>query len=171
MKYNKEALEIERKYLIRYPNLEMLEKRSTGKVKISQSYLESEKNLSRRIRKMVTGDGAEYWYTEKEKLSNMTRIERERQITEEEYLELMKEEVTGSRTINKTRYYLPEGSLCFEIDIFPEWTDRAFAEVELESEGQNFRFPDCLEVIKEVTDDKRYTNASLSRNGFVYDEI
>ena len=83
----------------------------------------------------------------------------------------MKEADPGARTIRKTRYNLPSGDLCFEVDIFPEWTDRAYCEVELESETREFEIPNCLEVIKEVTDDSRYTNASLARNGFIVEDV
>ena len=168
---NGEPLEIERKYLIRYPDLKLLEQICTGKASISQTYLVAEKKLSRRIRKMNREGQTVYWYTEKKKLSDRTRIERERIITEEEYLDLMKEALPNAATIRKTRYYLPSGDRCFEIDIFPEWTDRAFAEVELEYEEQTFLFPDCLEIIKEVTGDKRYTNKSLAKKGFIYEPI
>lgn len=164
-------LEIERKYLIRYPDLDLLERICTGKAAISQTYLTAEKKTTRRIRKMVRDGQTIYLYTEKKKLSDMTRIEREREITEEEYLELMKEALPKAATIRKTRYFLPSGDRCFEIDIFPEWTDRAYAEVELENEEQTFVFPDCLEIIKEVTGDKRYTNKSLAKKGFIYEPI
>ena len=166
-----EPLEIERKFLIRYPDLSVLEKLCSRKARISQTYLVSENNLSRRIRCRECGGKTEYWYNEKQKITDMTRIERERQIPEEEYRELLKEAIPGARTILKTRYDLPCEDLCFEVDIFPEWDDRAFAEVELDNENRCFTVPDCLTVIKEVTEDKRYTNKSLAINGFVYEEI
>ena len=166
-----EPLEIERKFLIRYPDLELLERVCTKKLLLEQTYLMSLKKMSRRIRKQETGGETVYWYNEKEKISDMTRIEREHEISEEEYQTLLKEADPGARTIRKTRYVLPSGDLCFEIDVFPEWKDRAFAEVELESEQQAFVFPECLSLIKEVTDDGRYTNHAMAIHGFVYDEI
>ena len=164
-------LEIERKFLIRYPDLKELERRCERKIVISQTYLQSEIGVSRRIRKSTQNGRTVFWYSEKERISDVTRIEREREITQEEYCELQKEAIPGTRTIQKTRYCLPSGDLCFEIDLFPEWNDRAFAEVELRSEDQAYLFPDCLELIREVTQDRRYTNVSLATNGFVYDEI
>ena len=168
---NNEPLEIERKFLIRYPDLEMLEKTCSRKYCIVQTYLLSDNTKSRRIRKRESTDGTDYWYNEKVRLSDMTRIEHEREISEEEYLELMKEADSDARTIFKTRYCIPSGEHCFEVDVFPEWNDRAFAEVELEDEKQAFEFPDCLALIREVTADRRYTNLSLAINGFVFDEI
>ena len=171
IQYQDQPLEIERKYLIRYPNLDLLDRICSGKAIISQTYLKSEKGLSRRVRKRRIGEKTEYWYTEKEKLSDLTRIEREHEISEQEYEEFLKEALEHARTIHKIRYFLPAGELCFEIDIFPEWDDRAFAEVELDDEKREITFPDCLDLIKEVTGDKRYTNASLAKHGFFCEEL
>lgn len=171
MMNNGEPLEIERKFLIRYPDLKRLEQICSKKIAIVQTYLISEQDVSRRIRKSECGDNTVYYYNEKVRITDMTRIEREREIPEEEYEELIKDANPKAQTIRKTRYCIPSGDLCFEVDVFPEWKDRAFAEVELESEQQGFEIPDCICVIKEVTDDRRYTNLSMALNGFVYDEI
>ena len=50
----------------------------------------------------------------------------------------------------------------FELDIYPFWNDRATLEIELSDENENFELPPFIEVIKEVTDDDRYKNRSLS---------
>ena len=52
----------------------------------------------------------------------------------------------------------------FEIDIYPEWQDQAIMEIELRTEDEEIRFPQGIEIIKEVTGDKGYSNYSLSRN-------
>lgn len=171
MQESREPLEIERKFLIRYPDLNVLEENSSGKVSITQTYLVPVRKLSRRIRKTERNGEAEYWYTEKERISDMTRIERERKISEAEYEELMKEARPDAATIRKVRYFLPSGSHCFEVDLFPDWNDRAFAEVELKAEGEEFHFPECLTILKEVTADRRYTNQSLALHGFLREEI
>ena len=168
---NSDPLEIERKFLIRYPDLDLLEQICIKKMPVAQTYLAAEKNHSRRLRMQECNGSTEYWYNEKEKITDVTRIEREREISKREYIDLLCEAIPGSKTINKTRYYIPSGKHCFEVDVFPEWNDRAFAEVELEDENQEFEIPDCISIIKEVTDDGRYTNLSLATNGFVYDSI
>lgn len=58
----------------------------------------------------------------------------------------------------------------FEIDVYPFWTDRAIMEIELESEEQEILFPPAVQIITEVTSDKRYTNSSLARH-VPYDSI
>ena len=163
---NGAPLEIERKFLIRYPDLSLLEKICSKKISIVQTYLKSDGRSSRRIRKQECGGTTVCLYNEKERISDMTRIEREREISKEEYLELQKEAIPNSSVIYKTRYCIPSGVHCFEVDIFPQWSDRAFAEVELSDEAQEFEIPACLSVIREVTDDGRYTNKSLALNGF-----
>lgn len=67
------------------------------------------------------------------------------------------------KTIIKTRYCIDCGEHTFEIDVFPFWDDRAIMEVELSHEDERFTVPQGIEMIREVTGDKRYTNSSLAR--------
>lgn len=164
-------LEIERKYLIRYPDLKMLDRICKEHAGMQQTYLKSDYGVSRRVRKVSYAEKTEYWYNEKTRITDITRIEREHLVSEEEYHSLLKEADPDAQTIVKTRYFLYYGKYCFEIDIHPQWVDRAIMEVELEDENAKIDFPPEIEIIKEVTDDSRYTNRSLSRDGFVYDEI
>jgi len=166
-----EPLEIERKYLIRHPGVEKLNNICDKHSVICQTYLKSEKGVSRRVRKLESEQAVEYWYNEKTRISDTTRIEKEHLVSEEEYRHLLTEADSDSHTIIKTRYYLHHGKHCFEIDIHPEWDDRAIMEVELEDENAVIDFPEEIEIIREVTADRRYTNVSLARNGFIYDEI
>ena len=48
------------------------------------------------------------------------------------------------------------------VDVFPFWREHALLEVELEDERQAFSLPPEIRVIREVSDDPRYTNAALS---------
>ena len=50
-----------------------------------------------------------------------------------------------------------------EIDIYPFWNDKAIAEIELSDENATIVFPKQLKVMKEVTDDDSYKNASLAK--------
>ena len=61
--------------------------------------------------------------------------------------------------IRKTRYCLSENGQYFEIDLYPFWKDQAIVEIEL----LQIQLPGFLHVIKEVTDDDSYKNASLAR--------
>ena len=86
-----EPFEIERKFLIYYPNLKELDNMpNCTKVDITQTYLKSIDDTERRIRaRGIDGDYL-YYLTEKKKVSNMKRIETERKLTQDEYLELLK---------------------------------------------------------------------------------
>ena len=58
---------------------------------------------------------------------------------------------------------MPWDGHTLEIDLFPFWEDRAYCEVELRSPEDRVELPAWLSVIREVTDDPRYTNSALAR--------
>ena len=70
---------------------------------------------------------------------------------------------TSRRQIRKTRYCLTYQNQYFEIDLYPFWQDKAIAEIELSDENAQVVFPEQIQVIKEVTGDESYTNASLAK--------
>lgn len=159
-----EPLEIERKFLIRRPAEETLAAHSEKRLQLRQIYLKKdEKGESRRIRESRDGDSVTYTYTEKERLSDRSRIEREREITAEEFSVLLREADADRRPIEKERCCVPLGERTLEVDIFPFWERQAFCEVELESEDEELQLPDWIEVIREVSADKRYTNSALAK--------
>ena len=104
-----------------------------------------------------------YFKTRKRRISAMKRVEEEERLSQEEYLALMVQADPAFRPIHKQRYCLSENGLYYEIDIFPEWQDKAMMEIELHSEGQQIVFPEGIEVIREVTDDPAYSNHELAR--------
>ncbi len=67
--------------------------------------------------------------------------------------------------VAKMRYILNHNGLCWEIDEFIGDNEGLItAEIELDREGQPFEKPDWLG--KEVSLDRRYTNAALAQNPF-----
>ena len=104
-----------------------------------------------------------YFKTIKKKITDTTRIEIEERLSQAEYLKLLMEADTSMHQIRKTRYCLTYNSQYFEIDIYPFWKDQAIVEIELLNEKEEIQMPKFLKVIKEVTDDKSYKNASLAR--------
>ena len=156
-----EPLEIERKFLIPYPNIaELKALPGCAALEIVQTYL---CGGAARVRKSASENGCTYTHTEKRKISELTRIEIEREISEQEYIEHLKAADPAFRPIEKTRLRIPYGGHIFEIDIFPFWQDKAVAEVELKSEEEEIAFPDWLNIIDEVTYDPAYKNVSLAR--------
>lgn len=70
---------------------------------------------------------------------------------------------TTKRQIRKTRYCLSYNNQYFEIDIYPFWNDQAIMEIELSDEKQKIFFPKGIDIIKEVTNDINYKNASFDK--------
>ena len=158
-----EPLEIERKYLIRYPDLRWLESQpNCRKVDIIQTYLCSAPNEEVRVRQRGENGHYIYYQTTKRTLSDLKRVEDERRLTESEYLRLLMNADTTRRQIRKTRYCLVHDNQYFEIDIYPFWNDQAIAEIELSDEKQAVSFPKELHILKEVTGDPAYKNAALA---------
>ena len=163
----KTHLEIERKFLIAYPDTDHLDSlENCSKAEITQTYLKDRA----RIRKWCKNKKTSYIKTVKEKISDLTHIETETEITKAEYDSLFKNADPDRNTIVKTRYRYPYMGKVIEIDVFPFWNDRAFLEVELENEDELFSLPPFINVIKEVTEDKRYRNSALAKE-IPYDEI
>ena len=159
-----EPFEIERKFLIYYPNIKELENMpNCTKIDISQTYLKSDNDMERRVRaRGINGDYL-YYLTEKRKISNIKRVECERRLTQNEYLALLMETDNKLHTIHKTRYCLSENNQYFEIDIYPEWDNQAIMEIELSSENETIKTPEFIKIIKEVTDDNDYKNYQMAK--------
>ena len=159
-----EPYEIERKFLIYYPNIKELENNpNCTKVDITQTYLKNVDGSERRIRaRGIDGDYL-YYLTEKRKVSNIKRIEVERKLTQDEYLTLMMESDTKLHSIHKTRYCLSEANQYFEIDIYPEWDRQAIMEVELSSEDTKVEIPPFIKVAREVTYNEKYRNHNMAK--------
>lgn len=157
---NIDGFEIERKFLIAMPERAFLE--NCERSDITQTYLLGDENTTERVRKRVRGEKCEYTHTVKVKLNSMRRIETENVIDEATYRELLKRADPARRPIEKTRCCFTQDGLLWELDVFPFWDDRAFLEIELTGEDDRFTLPPGIRVIREVTDDPRYTNAALS---------
>ena len=158
-------MEIERKYLIARPDLSVLERKlNCERVSIIQTYLTSDcDGEERRIRMRGVNGHFIYFMTRKRKISGIKRIEIEERLTQDEYIAHMVEADPEFRPIHKDRYCLSENGLYYEIDIFPEWKDRALMEIELHSEDQAVVFPEGIDVIREVTGDPEYSNHEIAR--------
>ncbi len=159
-----EPFEIERKFLIEYPDIEWLEAQpNCQRVEIVQTYLKSPQGDETRIRQRGNDGNFIYFRTTKRKISERKRIEIEKRLTKDEYLKLLLDVDTTKHQIRKTRYCLVYENQYFEIDIYPFWNDKAIMEIELRDENQEIIMPQNITVIKEVTDDDDYKNSSLAR--------
>lgn len=156
-------LEIEYKYLIRYPDIAVLESQPRSKkAEIVQTYLLSENGVTARVRSWTENGTTRFFKTEKKWISRMTAEEKETQISEEEYLVLLDKADPIRKPIAKTRYRIPFASHLLEIDIYPFWKKQAVLEVEISQEDEAVDIPSYLSVLRDVTGEREYKNHSLA---------
>ncbi len=156
--------EIEHKYLIAMPDTAALSARPDCRIlSITQTYLLAPLGETHRVRRIVTAERERFTETRKRRVSDLRAVEEEREITAEEYEELLALADPGARPVLKTRYRVPHEGHLLEIDVYPFWQDRAIAEIEVESEDVSVSLPNFIKVLSEVTADVRYKNANLAK--------
>ena len=157
-------IEIERKFVIAMPDVSALAKVDGYSVSdIDQTYLVSAPHVTRRVRARRYQGSTVYTETKKVRIDKMSALEDEREITESEYTAMLFEIAPGTVTLHKTRHTFPYLGRTVEIDIYPDWQRSCILEVELESEDEELMLPDFIKVVREVTGDKGYSNAAMSR--------
>ena len=159
------GIEIERKYIIEMPSLELLRAESEyTESRIIQIYLDSEKGLTHRIRSRSYSQKTVYTETKKTRIDSMSVIEEEREISEEEFKTLSLGIKKNTAPIVKTRHTFVKEGITFEIDVYEKWSSIAIMETELESREEGIDIPSFIRIVKEVTGDFKYSNASLAVN-------
>lgn len=156
-------LEIERKYIIKMPPLDLIccQPEHTES-SILQIYLTHEAGETHRIRRRQYADKIVCTETRKIRLDSLAATEIESQISESAFDILAKAPLEGTTPIEKTRHtFLYEGRT-FEIDIYPAWKNTAVMEVELPSRETEVMMPDFIEIISDVTADRKYKNFAMS---------
>lgn len=156
--------EIERKYLIRYPDIDLLQSQpGCEKWEIVQIYLaETEPGLVRRIRQVTLNGEVKYYKTFKRRLSDLTAEEDEGEISQFEYIKFTREGDAGRRPVSKARYRIPYEGRILEFDVYPFWDDRAILEIELDSEEEIPAIPDYVQIIRDVSSAPEYKNRMLA---------
>ncbi len=167
---NKTAnLEIERKYLVRFPDTSALDVKR--RIDIVQTYLSDGENGSqRRVRSITENGRLSYTYTEKIFRSAMVRDEDERSITQDEYETLLKEKKPELAPVVKTRFCFEFRKQLFELDTYSFSRELAIMELELSDPEQTVYLPDNVEVIREVTGEREYSNSALANAGSFPDD-
>lgn len=151
-------VEIERKFLVLNDAFKAV---ASHKYPIAQGYLNSHPERTVRVR--IKGESGFLTIKGKGNTTGTTRFEWETEISLLEAKPLLA--LCEKSIIAKTRYEVEVGKHTFEIDIFSgENEGLIIAEIELSHENEPFEKPDWLG--KEVTNDKRYYNAYLSKNPF-----
>ena len=148
--------EIERKFLLNgLPAFD----RPDSIAEIEQGYLPGERVIERLRR--VRADGKEELFRTVKEGSGMTRLEVEEPIPVELFDQLWP--LTEGRRIRKHRHRVKDRKLTWEVDEFQD-RDLVIAEVELPSPSAEVSVPDWLRphIVREVTDDSKYSNYRLA---------
>lgn len=165
-------LEIERKFLIRTPltlkNMRLVWLDAESVDHIYQFYLHSEKGVTKRLRALRPYGTREYKYiyTIKTNIAPGINEEDEKEVSFDEYEDLAhRSNVDNSKsTIYKTRYTFNYDDQVFELDVFEKQLEGlALLEIELDSMDDKVTLPPFLNIIKEVTEDKRYRNSRIAK--------
>lgn len=155
--------EIQRKFLISYPDLDWLESLpEVRKMEIVQTDLISREDVALRIHQRAEADSVVYFKTYNHPLDDETRVEVEERLSKREYQDLLQEADPDKKQVRKTRYRLTHEGQYFEIDLYPMWSDKAILETELSEEDTPIHFPGHLGIIREVTDDTAYTREAIA---------
>ena len=156
-------IETERKYIVKKPKVSDIQKYpSYTESRITQTYLEDPTRTHRVRRREYTDGTVEYTENIKERISGMSAIENEREIDFVEYSELIKNIQSGTSSVLKTRRTVEYCGLVFEFDFYEQWVSTCIMEVELPSENTDFELPPFVEVVREVTGVKTYSNHSMA---------
>ena len=168
---NNIPIETERKFLIRIPSFSDMERQVNFRIKkITQTYLKSEGKKNARVRSIIENGEISYIKTVKERISTLSCYEDEHHISREEYESLLLTADEEKNSIHKTRYSFEYCDHTLEIDVYDFWNDRATLEIELQSEDEAFSIPSFIEIIKEISADRRYKNTNLAKS-VPFDEI
>jgi adenylate cyclase len=151
-------IEIERKFLVKDDSFKAA---AFSQNRIKQGYLSSVPERTVRVR--TKGNYAYLTIKGASNESGLSRFEWEKEIPVDEAIKLLS--LCEKGVIDKTRFEVKVGKHTYEIDTFyGENEGLIVAEIELESETEIFEKPNWLG--KEVTNDHRYYNASLSNHPY-----
>jgi CYTH domain-containing protein/thymidylate kinase len=158
-----EPLEIERKFHILNFNPDLMIPPEAVSIDITQDYLVTEHHGNRRVRRRNCNGGISFFYTEKFPTGNSGEcIEREREISKDEYQQLLTEKDPTRETILKTRHCFPYDGKRFELDVFQgRHLGLVMLEVELQDITEHVSIPGSWKFV-EVTDDPAFKNWTLA---------
>ena len=161
------GLEIEKKFLVRNHSYQT---QNSGQSHIQQGYICSDRGRTVRVR--IRDDRGYLPIKGPASDNGLSRYEFEKEIDPDEAKELMKlceksEETGKPLMIDKTRYLVKSGRHTFEVDEFHgENEGLVVAEVELQSEDEDYLLPDFINKEDEVTGDRKYYNSQLLKHPF-----
>lgn len=157
---DEKAIRKQEKYLVKLEGLDFSLSHSFKE--IEQLYLESTKELEKRIRKSTFNGSVTYLYTVYRRDKDGNKIlESEEEIDERDYNRLIDFKDNERDTICKTRYYFTENGKYFYIDKFLDNDDIGILEINI-LEGEEVQLPSFVTVIERVSGDEEYSNKTLA---------
>ncbi len=156
--------ETERKFVILKPDFKRLSECDSYTVsKITQIYLATRDGVTHRVRSREYPDFTVYTETKKTRISRMSVLEDEHEITREDFIKKSALIDKGLSPVKKIRHTVRYGNLTLEIDVYDSWERCCILEVELPCEDTTISLPDYIKVVCEVTGVKSYSNHSMAR--------
>ena len=93
----------------------------------------------------------------------MSSIEDEREISEAEFLSLAEQRDERTQPLFKIRRTVDYRGFVLELDFYEKWLRTCVMEIELPGEEVSLELPDFIEVVRDVTGMREYSNHSMSR--------
>jgi CYTH domain-containing protein/predicted ATPase len=160
-----EPREIERKFLLAGPpDLTLPQLADAVTVEIEQHYLlSSEPEREIRVRRRSQGLSATHFRTEKVPVSASERQETEQIISAVAYRHALAEADPARASIRKRRMCFAFGSGYFELDMFEgAHAGLCLLEVELTHPDEDVLLPPFLDIEREVTNERQFSNSQLA---------
>lgn len=137
--------------------------RNNGKaMQIEQTYLQSDKNIEKRIRKIFFNDCVSYVFSVFKVLEDGSKvIVSEKQIDEKLYKSLLEFKDEHYDSIKKIRYYFTYQGKYFNLDIFDNSNDIGILEINIGIDEEVF-IPDYVSVLEKVSNNELYFNKNIA---------
>jgi len=175
-----EKLEKERKFLVKLPkswaSLSDLFDNLIDVQRITQTYLiPLEGEPATRVRKTVQGltgtTSTVYHFNQKKPVSPGVHKEKENIISKAQYEQYLTSANKDKVPIEKIRFVFRYYDHVFELDVFRGvLKGMAVLEIELEDMNDKFKVPPFLQIRKEVTEDRLFSNFNLA-NKDLHEEV
>ncbi|MBR1413134.1 MAG: AAA family ATPase [Bacilli bacterium] len=157
---NEKQIKRQEKYLIDITNLEIAS--STPHKEIVQTYLISDQNIEKRLRKSMFNGITTYNLTVYKINDNNEKIlVSKEQLTEKIYNKLLEFADNTRQSINKKRYYFSNEDTYYYIDIFDDNNELGILEVNV-IENEQLKLPENITILTKVSNDSNYSNKELS---------
>ena len=154
----------ERKYLIRFADGKLLEPYHPVEQIITQSYLVGKNDgMERRARKVQSNGSTAYYAIEKQQISAVERIERERMLTQKEYVRVLDEVDPAFGSVTKRRYCFKYADQYMTVDTYAGSSSLAILDVQLSDKAQTVQIPPEIDVVREVTEEIAYQGHMIAK--------